>query len=318
MPTFPRRRRPADEEVDDQDDRPTQRRRRAGDEDSEGASGEANGVEGDGSIESQLIKKLVRYALACEYSRTPIRREGIRDKVLGAHGRSFRNVFEGAQKQLRAVFGMEMVELPVRDKTTLSVEEQRRAAKSQSKGTTSSNTYILVTTLPEDYRTAAIVAPSKVPTAEKEAAYVGLYSMIVTIIQLNRGELSDPKLKRYLQRLNAETNTPVEKTDLLLQRLIRQNYIVKTVERNPQNDDDAITWRVGPRAKQELTDESMASIVRDVYGEAYDQELEAKLQASFKIRERKPVNGIIEREQGEDVDADADVDEDEEGAEQED
>jgi len=29
---------------------------------------------------SQLIKGLVRYALACEYSRTPIRRDGIRDK----------------------------------------------------------------------------------------------------------------------------------------------------------------------------------------------------------------------------------------------
>jgi len=29
---------------------------------------------------SQLIKNLVRYALACEYSRTPIRREGIKDK----------------------------------------------------------------------------------------------------------------------------------------------------------------------------------------------------------------------------------------------
>lgn len=29
---------------------------------------------------SQLVKNLVRYALACEYSRTPIRREGIRDK----------------------------------------------------------------------------------------------------------------------------------------------------------------------------------------------------------------------------------------------
>lgn len=75
----------ADEEVDDQDDRPTQRRRRAGDEDSEGASEEAGGAEGDGSIETQLIKKLVRYALACEYSRTPIRREGIRDKGKGHH-----------------------------------------------------------------------------------------------------------------------------------------------------------------------------------------------------------------------------------------
>ena len=30
----------------------------------------------------QLVKKLVRYALACEYQRLPIRRDGIRDKGL--------------------------------------------------------------------------------------------------------------------------------------------------------------------------------------------------------------------------------------------
>lgn len=35
---------------------------------------------------SQLIKNLVRYALACEYSRTPIRRDGIKDK--GIYGGS--------------------------------------------------------------------------------------------------------------------------------------------------------------------------------------------------------------------------------------
>lgn len=36
----------------------------------------------DGSIE-QLVKKLVRYALACEFGRVPIRREGIREKGRG-------------------------------------------------------------------------------------------------------------------------------------------------------------------------------------------------------------------------------------------
>lgn len=44
--------------------------------------------------------------------------------VLGDHSRAFRRVFEGAQKTLRAVFGMEMVELPVRDK--LTKEEKRK------------------------------------------------------------------------------------------------------------------------------------------------------------------------------------------------
>jgi len=30
--------------------------------------------------QDQLVKKFVRYALACEYSRVPIKREGIREK----------------------------------------------------------------------------------------------------------------------------------------------------------------------------------------------------------------------------------------------
>jgi len=44
--------------------------------------------------------------------------------VLGTHGgRQFKAVFEEAQKQLRDKFGMEMTELPVKEKVTIS---QRR------------------------------------------------------------------------------------------------------------------------------------------------------------------------------------------------
>lgn len=102
--------------------------------------------DGAESAEGQLIKKLVRYALACDFSRTPIRRDGIKEKgreilnkntqqwkmadwqitVLGDQGRAFKRVFEGAQATLRSVFGMEMVELPARDKLT---NEERRKGK---------------------------------------------------------------------------------------------------------------------------------------------------------------------------------------------
>lgn len=59
----------------------------------------------------------MRYALACEYSRTPLRRTDIGAKVLPSNAsRSFKPVFEEAQNQLRDVFGMEMVELPAREK----------------------------------------------------------------------------------------------------------------------------------------------------------------------------------------------------------
>lgn len=52
----------------------------------EGIDSEENGEVAEAydedSTDNQLVKKLVRYALACEYSRTPIRRDGIKDKGL--------------------------------------------------------------------------------------------------------------------------------------------------------------------------------------------------------------------------------------------
>lgn len=94
------------------------------------------------SADDQLAKKLVRYAISCDYSRTPIRRDGIKErgkiylqlrlmrvlltlfKVLGNQGRSFKRIFALAQKQLKHVWGMELRELPVREK--MSLQEKRQ------------------------------------------------------------------------------------------------------------------------------------------------------------------------------------------------
>ena len=67
-----------------------------------------------------LARKLVRYALACEYSRTKITSSGIKDRVLGTNsGRVNKQVFAEAQNMLRETFGMEMVELAKNERTTL-------------------------------------------------------------------------------------------------------------------------------------------------------------------------------------------------------
>ena len=47
--------------------------------------------------------------------------------VLGDQGRSFRRVFTLAQKQLRAIWGMELRELPVREK--MSLQEKRQGMR---------------------------------------------------------------------------------------------------------------------------------------------------------------------------------------------
>lgn len=125
---------------------------------------------------------------------------------------------------------------------------------------------------------------------------MALYSLLIAIITLSGGELSDPRLRRHLTRLNAgdnvasanphDENTPSEKTEVVLQRMIKQGYLVKTVESKTQGDEDSITWHVGPRGKVEVSHESIASIVRTIYG-GPNVQLESKLQTSLKIQDRK-------------------------------
>ncbi|KAJ4386676.1 hypothetical protein N0V93_009574 [Gnomoniopsis smithogilvyi] len=277
-----------DEEEEEQ--RPRQRQRRddpESDED-EDENEEEQPQDVAESSDNQLVKKLVRYALACDFSRTSIRRDGIKEKVLGDQGRAFRRVFDGAQQTLRLVFGMEMVELPVKDK--LTKEEKRKAAKSQNKSN-ASGTYVLVSVLPEAYRTARILAPSRIISADDEAAYIGFYTLVISLIRINGGEMSEAMLKRYLTRLNAETNTFNDnKTEDTLAKLQRQGYLVKNVDKDARQHgeaDMATTWYVGPRGKVEVNDESVAGLVRELWGpEGQGTELEKKLHASLTIRER--------------------------------
>lgn len=56
--------------------------RRDPDNDFDNDSEDGMDVDGEAgsSADDQLAKKLVRYALSCEYSRTPIRRDGIKER----------------------------------------------------------------------------------------------------------------------------------------------------------------------------------------------------------------------------------------------
>jgi hypothetical protein len=102
---------------------------------------------GSGSI-AQLSKSFVRYALACEYARIPIKRQDVAQKgvrkrleakvivqltmlVLGQHSRQFKAVFDAANSQLLDTFGMQMVELPNKEKTTI---RQKRGMRFQQSG----------------------------------------------------------------------------------------------------------------------------------------------------------------------------------------
>ncbi|KAI0008657.1 MAGE-domain-containing protein [Xylariaceae sp. FL0662B] len=289
-PQTQRRRRTSDHEEDNAGRRRRQSRRDPDSDDSE-ASGDDQ-AEGDVDMDrsavdgtgDQLVKKLVRYALACEYARIPIKRDGIRDKVLGNNARSFKQVFDGAQKQLQTVFGMKMYELPVKEKRTLKEKQRATARKAASANAASSRQYILVSTLPPKYKSQSIIGPSRIPSSSEEAAYVGFYTMIISLIVLSGGELSDMKLKRYLTRLNASQNLPMDRTDNVLQKIVRQGYVDKVVEKSDGGDDDMVTWCIGPRGRIEVPPQSIAAVVTEVWGELPD-DFNKKLQRSLGIQE---------------------------------
>lgn len=115
--TMPRRRR-SESELESPEPPPQRRRTQ------NAASDEDGDEEASGTDIADMSKKLVRLALSSEFQRRTIRRADISEKVLGTSGsRKFKDVWNRAQGSLRDVFGVEMVELPVKEKVTL---QQRR------------------------------------------------------------------------------------------------------------------------------------------------------------------------------------------------
>ncbi|KAF7853270.1 hypothetical protein EAF04_010771 [Stromatinia cepivora] len=282
-----------DEESEEERPRNTQRRRHITpdseeeeDDDEDDTRGEGIGLDREESLD-QVVKKLVRYALACEFQRLPITRTGIKEKVLGAQTRTFKSIFEPAQNSLRRVFGMEMVELPVKENVT--VKGRLKEASRKSKTTTASS-YILTSVLPIEYRSPSIIQPSKVVSQWDEATYIGFYTTVVSVIMLSPDStMTDSKLMSVLRKLNAETNMPMDKTTLILKKMMQQNYITRTVEKN--DGDEIIEWRVGPRGKMEIGTKGVQGLVKEVYGENAPEDLEKRLERSLGLGKRKTTHG---------------------------
>ncbi|OAA61931.1 mage protein [Niveomyces insectorum RCEF 264] len=261
----------AEEDQDEEDDEPVRsnhqqqqqrRRRRAYEPDEADEADEPSDSDADSAADSDdddddaqtqvdrhrlyhelLAKKLVRYALACEPRRLPIRRQAVKEQVLDNQGTHFRKILPLAQTQLRAIFGMEMVEWPARDEATMNLRERRKALKTQKAATaatasapsassaaapaTRADRYVLVSTLSDAYRAsvfaplanvpppaAAAAAATTVPPLAPlppapDAAYVGFCTLVVALITLSGGALAHADLEKYLTLLHGGRHGPV-------------------------------------------------------------------------------------------------------------
>ncbi|KAF8543959.1 MAGE family-domain-containing protein [Trichophaea hybrida] len=222
----------------------------------------------------RLTKNLVRLALSYELQRQPIKRQDISSKVLGSNGRQFKEIFALAQTEFKHVFGMELVELPMRDKTKLV---QRRAAQTTDKGPSSSNSYILTSILGEKYKSPEII----VPHGFKEQTYIGLVTFVTSVIYLNGRVLPANKLHRYLKRLNAEDYTPLDRTEKVLQTMQKHGYIIRVKDNS--GEETSYDYHLGPRAKVEIGEAGVKGLIKTVYGENTPDDLDTKFKRNVGV-----------------------------------
>lgn len=158
------------------------------------------------------------------------------------------------------------------------------AAASESQNKTS-NQWVLKNLLPERYRVPEILEPPRIPTSEVESAYVGLYTMVISLIALSGGSLPEQKLERHLKRLNADQTTPVDKTEKVLARMVKEGYILKS--KDTSAGEELVDYYIGPRGKVEVGDEGVAGLVRAVYGQDALPDLEKRIERSLGLTERR-------------------------------
>ena len=130
--------------------------------------------------------------------------------------------------------------------------------------------------------------------------------MIISLISLfgEDGRLSDAKLDNYLKRMNADVNMPMDKTEAMLQKMIRQGYLVKIKENN--NGDENIDWMVGPRGKVEVGNKGVKGLVEEVYGDDAPDDLAERIRNSLGLKhargereEEAAQPEVVENTQGE-------------------
>lgn len=183
-------------------------------------------------------------------------------------------------------------------------------------GTSSSSTkaYILTSTLATAYRIPAILTPSRIPSTSVESAYTAFYTFVISLISLSpRGMIPEPKLERYLKRMNADNHClGGEKTEKILKRMEREGYVVKVRERDGGGE-ESVDYVVGPRGKAEIGEKGVAGVVRKVYGkkDLEAEELEKRLVRSLGevvlVTKKEEEDGEAERgnDDGEGQDSDA-------------
>jgi hypothetical protein len=133
---------------------------------------------------------------------------------------------------------------------------------------------------------------------EQESTYIGFYSFIIAVIYLSGGSLPEAKLDRYLRQTRADQNTPIDRTDKVLQRMIKDGYIARI--KDTSTGEEMIDYIVGPRGKVEVGPEGVAELAKTVWGEDGLEDLNSRLERTFALTRKDDPPPTQKRTRGRD------------------
>lgn len=218
--------------------------------------------------QEELVRRVVRYMLARNARKRPVRRNDLSKFVLsslpeGGKGRVFNAAFERGRTELEKTFGVRVVEVfrPVKSSAGSATRRTQTQTQTQAGGVAGmTKAYIVVSSLPQKLR------------AENRRAHplYGLLMMIASIIALTpECRIEEGALYRALERLGIfvrENNGHKELNggnvkELMEKTLVEQWYLDK------EKDGDEMFWKIGPRLWAELDLGDIIMFVEAVYKE---------------------------------------------------
>jgi len=176
---------------------------------------------------------------------------------------------------LRDVFGLEMVELPVKTK---KIAPGQKKTVQETKSSSSSKSYVVRNILPAHVYKAAI--ENDIIEWGDDVPQIGLVMVLLSLIYTNGRVIPQDRFKRFLIQLELLSNSlPSVANDMdeLLKPFIRVGYIEKQKAEAGSTKED-FEYRWGPRAKVEIEEKAVRAFIIQMYGESaidgFEKEIE--------------------------------------------
>jgi len=199
----------------------------------------------------RIAADIVRYLLAADYKKHPIKQQDIKKHVLKDYSRAFNGLMKMAVEKLNTIFGIEVVETEI--------------GKQKA--------YILINALDNKYDAPHQTWPPEVD------ANMGLVMVILSVIFMKGNTLSEEDLFDLLNRLGITADHPHETfgdiKQLIMMDFVRQGYL--EVERVQGSDPPVHVFRWGPRAKAETSKRHAMDFICQVFDEDSPQRWAAQL-----------------------------------------